>query len=181
MCASVWVLSCSSGPDVYIRKDFRRAKIKKVAVFPFYNSTNAAEASEIVTAAFIAGLVESGRFQVEFPGNIRSFLVTERIVVRTGIDLDTIKLMGERLGVDAVVLGRVDEYVGTGEATRTVVPVVSLAARLIDTRTGKIVFMARYRKTGDDYVTVLDFGKVRSVGELTKKVVREIVAEIPCG
>jgi len=175
----VALIACSSGPDAYVRTGFDGSEIEKVAVFPFHNNTTMAEASEVVTAALIARLVEGGRFQVEFPGNIKSFLVSERIVVRTGIDLDTIKLMGKRLGVDAIFLGQVDEYVGGDEGRRAVVPVVSVSLREVDTREGRILFMADHRKTGDDYISVLDFGKIRSVGELTKKVVGEIVEAIP--
>ncbi len=169
-------LGCSySQPSIYIRKDYDKSKISKVAVFPFFNHSNVVEASEIVTGAFIGSLVETRKFQVEFPGNVKSFLVSERIVVRTGVDLDTIKLMGKRLEVDAVFLGQIDEYVGAQEGRRSVVPLVSVSSRMVDSRTGKILFMAQQRKTGDDYITVLDFGKIRSVGELTKKVVGEII------
>jgi len=175
----VGLIACSSAPDAYIRRDFDPSEIQKVAVFPFYNNTTMAEASEVVTAALIARLVETGRFQVEFPGSIKSFLVSERIVVRTGIDLDTIKLMGKRLDVDAVFLGQVDEYVGGVEGRKAVVPVVSVSSRMVDTQNGRILFMAEQRKTGDDYISVLDFGKIRSVGELTKRVVGEIVEAIP--
>jgi len=172
--------ACSHcGPDTYIRNDYDRAKIKKVAVFPFYNNTQATEAGKVVTAAFIAGLVEKGRYRVEFSGNIKSFLVSERIIVRTGIDLDTIKLMGKRLNIDAVVLGQVEEYVGSKETRRGVVPLVSIGSRMVDVDTGKILFMAHHRKTGNDYIKVLDFGKIRSVGELTKRVVGEIIETMP--
>ncbi|MBN1840860.1 MAG: hypothetical protein JW883_01070 [Deltaproteobacteria bacterium] len=167
------------GPNAYVRKDFDQSQIRKVAVFPFYNNTQVAEASKIVTGAFIAGLVDTRTFQVEFPGNIKSFLVTERIIVRTGVDLDTIKLMGQRLGVDAVVLGQVDEYIGAEEGRRAVVPLVCISSRLVDTRTGKILFMAQQRRTGDDYIKVLDFGKIRSAGELTRKVVGEMIDAMP--
>ena len=181
VCSLSFVLSaCShSGPNAYVRKDFDQSQIRKVAVFPFYNNTKVAEASKIVTGAFIAGLVDTRRFQVEFPGNIKSFLVTERIIVRTGVDLDTIKLMGKRLGVDGVVLGQVDEYIGAEEGRRAVVPLVCISSRLVDTRTGKILFMAQHRRTGDDYIKVLDFGKIRSAGALTRKVVGEMIDAMP--
>ena len=172
--------ACSlSPPNAYVRKGFGQSQIGKVAVFPFYNNTNVPEASNVVTGAFIASLLEKAIFHVEFPGNVRSFLVSERIVVRTGVDLETIKLMGKRLGVDAVVLGRVEEYIGAQEATRAVVPVVSVSTRIVDARTGKILFMAKHRRTGDDYIKVLDFGKIRSAGELTKKMVAEIIETMP--
>ncbi|MCD4804469.1 MAG: CsgG/HfaB family protein, partial [Desulfobacterales bacterium] len=123
--------------------------------------------------------VKTKKFKVEFPGNIKSFLVNERIIVRTGVDLDTIKRMGKRLGVDAVIMGRIEEFVGMEEKKRGVIPVVSISSRLVDVRTGKILWMAQHRRSGDDYIKVLDFGKVRSVGELTKKVVLEMIETMP--
>jgi TolB-like protein len=175
----VLISACLSSPNAYVRSDYDASRVQKVAVFSFHNNTKVPEAGNVVTGTFLAGLVEGGKFQVEFPGNIRSFLVSERIVVRTGLDLDTIKLMGQRLGVDAVVLGQVEEYVGAEEERSGVVPTVSISSRMVDAKTGEILWMAQYRRTGDDYIKILDFGKIRSVGALTKKVVGEMIETIP--
>ncbi len=176
-----FISACSSAttPYAYVRKNHDQPGVKKVAIFSFHNNTMIAEASKIVTGAFVASLVKTKKFNVEFPGNIKSFLVNERIIVRTGVDLDTIKRMGRRLGVDAVIMGRIEEFVGIEEKKKGVIPVVSISSRLVDVRTGKILWMAQHRRTGDDYIKVLDFGKVRSVGELTKKVVLEMIETMP--
>ena len=176
-----FISACSSAttPYAYVRKNHDQPGVKKVAIFSFHNNTTIAEANKIVTGAFVASLVKMRKFKVEFPGNIKSFLVSERIIVRTGVDLNTIKLMGRRLGVDAVIMGRIEEFVGVEEKKRGVIPVVSISSRMVDVRTGKILWMAQHRKTGDDYIKVLDFGKVRSVGELTKKVVLEMIETMP--
>jgi len=176
-----FISGCSSSatPYTYVRKNHDQPVIKKVAVLSFYDNTKSAEASKIVTGAFVANLVGMRKFKVEFPGNIKSFLISERIIVRTGVNLNTIKLMGKRLGVDAVIIGRIDEFVGMEEKKRGVIPVVSISSRMVDARTGKILWMAQHRRTGDDYIKVLDFGKVRSVGELTKKVVGEMIETMP--
>jgi TolB-like protein len=176
-----FISACSSAttPHAYVRKNHDQPGVKKVAIFSFHNNTMIAEASKIVTGAFVASLVKTKKFKVEFPGNIKSFLVNERIIVRTGVDLDTIKRMGRRLGVDAVIMGRIEEFVGMEEKKRGVIPVVSISSRLVDVRTGKILWMAQHRRTGDDYIKVLDFGKVRSVGELTKKMVLEMIETMP--
>lgn len=174
------VSGCShSAPSVYVRNGSEQLLAGKVAVFPFYNNANTAVASTVVTGAFVESLVQRGKFRVEFPGNIRNFLISERIIVRTGVDVNTIKLMGKRLGVDAVIMGRVDEFVGMDEKEKNVVPVVSISSRMVDARTGKILWMAEHRRNGDDYIKVLDFGKIRSVGALTKKVVGEMIETIP--
>jgi TolB-like protein len=168
-----------SGLNTYIRTGIDYSKIKKAAVFPFYNNTQAAEASSIVTEAFIAGLFEKKGFKMEFPGNVRSFLVNERIIVRTGVDLQTMDRMAKRLGVDAVILGEVDEYIGVEDRNKAVIPVVCIRSRMVDSRSGKILWMALHRRTGNDYIRVLDFGKVRSVAALTQKVVGEMIETMP--
>ncbi len=176
-----FISACSSAttPYAYVRKNHDQPGVKKVAIFSFHNNTMIAEASKIVRGAFVASLVKTKKFNVEFPGNIKSFLVSERIIVRTGVDLDTIRRMGRRLGVDAVIMGRIEEFVGIEEKKKGVIPVVSISSRLVDVRTGKILWMAQHRRTGDDYIKVLDFGKVRSVGELTQKVVLEMIETMP--
>ncbi len=176
-----FISACSSAtpPYTYVRKNHDLPKVKKIAVFSFHNNTMIAEASKIVTGAFVANLLKMKKFKVEFPGNIKSFLVSERIIVRTSVDLNTVKLMGKRLGVDAVIIGLIEEFVGIEEKQRGVIPVVSISSRMVDVRTGKILWMAQHRRTGNDYIDVLDFGKVRSVGELTKKVVLEMIETMP--
>jgi len=168
-----------SSPNSYQRPGIDKSKIKKVAVCSFHNNTRVAEASSIVTQAFIAGLFESKKFKIEFPGNVRSFLVSERIIVRTGVDLQTIRFMAKRLGVDAVILGEVDEYIGVDDRKKAVIPMVSIRSRMVDGRSGKILWIAHHRRTGNDYIKVLDFGKVRSVAALTRKVVGEMIETMP--
>lgn len=168
-----------SGPNSYLRPGIDKSKIKKVAVCTFHNNTQVTEAGNIVTDAFIAGLFERKGFKIEFPGNVRSFLVSERIIVRTGIDLQSVRFMAKRLGVDAVILGEVDEYKGVEEREKAVIPAVTIRSRMVDGQSGKILWMAQHRRTGNDYVKVLDFGKVRSVAALTRKVVNEMIETMP--
>ena len=181
---SLLLFACSgchslSSPNSYQRTGIDKSKIDKVAVVSFHNNTPVTEASSMVTDAFIAGLFERKKFKVEFPGNVRAFLINQRIVVRTGVDLQTVKLMAKRLGVDAVILGEVDEYIGVDDKKKSVIPLVSIRSRMVDGSSGKILWLAHHRRTGDDYIKVLDFGKVRSVAALTRKVVDEMIRSMP--
>ena len=181
---SLLLFACSgchslSSPNSYQRTGIDKSKIDKVAVVSFHNNTPVTEASSMVTDAFIAGLFERKKFKVEFPGNVRAFLINQRIVVRTGVDLQTVKLMAKRLGVDAVILGEVDEYIGVDDKKKSVIPLVSIRSRMVDGSSGKILWLAHHRRTGDDYIKVLDFGKVRSVAALTRKVVDEMIQSMP--
>ena len=171
---------CSTaGPNSYLREDIDKSKLKKIAIFPFHNNTKVAEASRVVTKTFIAGMFERKKFRMEFPGNVKNFLASERIIVRGGVDLHTIQLMAKRLEVDAVIVGEVDEYIGVDDKKKAVIPMVSIRSRMVDGRSGKILWMSQYTRSGNDYIKILDFGKVRSVAALARKVVGEMIETMP--
>jgi len=66
-------------PNRFLKNDFEEYKIKRIAVLPFYNRSTMKTAGEIVTKAFIEELYDSGKFEIEFPGNVKKFIVGERI------------------------------------------------------------------------------------------------------
>ena len=135
-CCVVTAAGCGSRMHTYAAPAPQWAGVGRVAVIPFANGTSAPQASSVVTGAFIAGLVRTGRFRVEFQGTVRSFFIRERLVVRQGVDLKTLAKMRERLGLDAVVLGLVEEYAGSEEIRRAVVPRATVSVRMVDTATG---------------------------------------------
>lgn len=168
-----------SGPHVYVSPVEHWSGVGRVAVIPFTNATSAPQAGRVATGAFIAGLVGTGRFRVEFQGMVRSFFIRERLVVRGGMDLKTLAMMRDRLGLDAVVVGRVEEYAGSEDIRRAVMPRATLSVRVVDTATGRILFMARRHRTGEDYATVLGMGRVLTTGALCRLLVDEIVERMP--
>ena len=154
-------------------------KIKTVAVLPFYNISAYRDAGRIVANIFVTEMFKSGRFRVEESGNIAQFMIQERIDTIGEIEIEKLKIMGKRLGVDAVMTGTVEEF-DDGRGGASSMPTVSITARMIDTNTGQLVWSAQNKKRGDDYIIVLDFGEVRSLTTLTQKVVREMIGRIKC-
>jgi TolB-like protein len=176
---ALFLAGCADRPHAFAEPRPAGTGVIRVAVLSFRNDTEAPEASRVVTGSFIAGLVKAGGYKVEFPGNVRNFLIRERVIVREGADLKTLALMAERLGVDAVVMGQVEEYAGSEDIRKATTPTVRICARMADTRTGRILFMGRHGRSGDDYRTVLDFGAVHSVAQLSQRVVEELIAKMP--
>lgn len=162
-------------PDTFLKEDFEKYHIKRVAVLPFYNNTNVKGAGQVVTRAFVEGLFDRKNLEVEFPGNVRKFLIGERIIIRKGIGADHIKLIGKRLNVDAVIIGWVEKYSGVGKGRGPQIPVVSVSARMVDTRSCSVLWIGQNSRRGDDYVTILDYGRIRSVAALARKVVSELI------
>jgi hypothetical protein len=61
------------------------------------------------------------------------------------VDRETLKMVGERLGVQAVILGSVDEYSGRGTGRGNV---VSIAVRMLDTSSGIVLWQAKTTAVG---------------------------------
>ncbi|MDL1967393.1 MAG: hypothetical protein LWW97_02305 [Deltaproteobacteria bacterium] len=161
-------------------KDFDESKIKRVAVLPFYyNRSTAMDTGGIVTKAFIGELYDSGKFEIEFPGNVKKFIVGERIIVRKGLGSDHIKQIGKRLNVDAVIIGCVKKYESEGKKKHTRIPVISVDARMIHADSCSILWIGQNYRRGDDYETIFGIGRIRSLADLSRRVVKELIDTIP--
>lgn len=117
--------------------------VKKVAILPFNNFSQDRYAGEKIRNLFTVALLARGVFDVVERGEVRKVLNTtvfpERGVEEGGVlelDGETIRLIGEGLGVQAIIIGSVDEYSGGfgGKA------VVSIALRMIDTSSGIVLW-----------------------------------------
>lgn len=146
------------------------ARVKKVAIFPFRNLTKNPHAREIVTQIFLAELAKSGRFEVEELGNIVDFMVEQRLKIGTNPDRARLRLLRKKYKIDAVILGNILAF-----RERDSVPYINLTARMVTTDTGKIIWKAFIEKNGDDYIKILNIGKIRSLNQLTTIVVKELI------
>ena len=166
-------------PNKFLKNNFEEYKIKRVAVLPFYNRSTAIAAGEIVTKAFIEGLYDSGKFKIEFQGNVKNFIVQERIIIRKGIGADHIKLIGKRLNVDAIIIGCIKKYESEGKVQDVQIPVISVDVRMIHTDSCSIFWIGQNYRRGDDYETIFGIGRIRSLSALSRKVVNELIETIP--
>lgn len=157
---------------------FADLDIKKIGVLPFINESGRNGAGEIVTNIFITMIFKTGIFQVEERGNIERFLIRNKLKSIKKIGLSQLKKLGKRLNLDAVFIGTVEEFIGGDQGNLLSTPTVSIRARLIDLRSSKILWMAHYRRTGNDYIKAFEIGQIRSVTTLTKLVIQEVLDKI---
>lgn len=133
----------------YINPDANFSYIKKVAVLPFNNLTSDRYAGEKVRGAVTVDLMSRGVFDVIEQGEVSKVL--NMLLRAAGVsagsvmeaDFETLKLLGERLEVQAVLMGSVYEYESQRGSS-----VVSLAIRLIDTSSGTVLWTAKSDVSG---------------------------------
>ena len=154
--------------------------VETIAVFPFDNISGHPDASKKVGNLLLTELVRTELFTIADTGEVENSLRRMRIRTTAEMDLEKLREIGERLKVEAVIVGSVDEYELRQDRTGTV-PVIGINARMLDTRTGEILWTVSHTRDGNDWETVFGFGKVISLNQLAQIVVSETVESLVRG
>lgn len=162
-------------PGVFRGSSLAAEPPRRVAVLPFENGTERRGAALIVDDLMVVALFQVGRFAMADPGEVRRALQTLGLAPYGGIELDALQKIGEAIDVDALVLGRVEDYNEGLRPGRSTSPSIALDARMLDTRTGRILWMGYHAARGEDSQIVLEFGKIKSMLPLALKVILELV------
>src|SRR3989304_4538344 len=143
------VTGCAEGVVRYINPTANFSYIKKIAVLPFNNLSDDRYAGEKIRNTLIVDLMSRGVFEVVEQGEVTKVLSV--IFREAGVEegrggpggTGTLKIIGEKLSVQAVILGSVDEYSGAGGGN-----IVSIGARMLDTGSGIILWQTKATETG---------------------------------
>ncbi len=172
---AILLVGCSAKVVRYVNPEANFSYIKRVAVLPFNNFSSDRFAGEKVRTAIMVELLSRGVFDVVEEGEVNkvvSMVLRTAGAVEGGVfepDRETIKMLGERLGVQAVIVGSVEEYGGGREG------VVSISARMIDTSSGIVLWQAKaYETSASAWRKILGIEELdRTV--LTTKAVRRLL------
>jgi len=148
---AMFVSGCGGKAIKYINPAADFSYIKKVAILPFNNLSDDKYAGERVRSAFTIDLLSREVFEVVEQGEVNNIL---SVIVGQGgasegravnFDKETLSLIGDKLGVRAVILGSVDDYkkggFGGGNS-------VAFSVRLLDTGSGTILWQAKAIESG---------------------------------
>ncbi len=174
---------CLLPPKAYLSGEWSLQGPVSVAVINFDNQSERKEAGPIMANVFIEELFFYNCFHVLEAADLRDLLIYARIQNNREIGHEFLHKLKQRINVDAVIVGTVEEFSQGQSDQEFAVPVVELNVRLIDTTNGKILWSCHHRRTGDDYIKVLDIGKVRTVLQLAHMVSKEMIetmGEINC-
>ena len=174
--AIVFIWGCGGSTIRYINPSANFSYIKRVAILPFNNLGDDRYAGERVRSAFTIDLMSREVFEVVEQGEVTKALggIFREAGVEEGsavpVDKETLKLIGEKLSIQAVVLGSVDEYPSSGSGGES--KIVSISVRMLDTSSGIILWQAKATKTSRSVVRRLIGVEEVDRSELTKDAVK---------
>ncbi len=172
------------GPNVasdhFLRQDVELGFIKKVAVLPFANHTKdqfiAARAREIS----ITQVLSLKLFDVVDKGIVDSVLREEAIDPGAPIDKLTLRRLGQRLNVQAFILGSVDNMEEARRGSFSY-PEFTLSQRLVEAKTSMVIWQATGHGSGYSVLGRLFGLSSKDSFQIMVNVVRKMLSTIPAG
>jgi len=168
---------------VYINPNVNFRFVKKVGVLPFENFTNDRFAHKKVRDIFVTTLLASEMVEVPELGellqvinniNLAGSAAPGQETFKGTITKEVAKELGQTLKIQGIVLGNVEEYniVRSGSGSY---PEVSLSLRMIDAKTGSIIWAISHTEKGNRILpSILGIGE-GTVTETAIKACKKIV------
>lgn len=175
--AAVSAAGCAGmAPTRYVNPGFNFGFVKRVAVLPFENLANDPQAGTRATRLFVTELLASGAVEVVEPGEVRAAV---NRILGTGPAPTTEQTiaLGKTLGVQALVLGNVNESSETRAGT-VVVPVVTLDLHMVETETGASIWAATHTEKGAGLGSRFLGTAGEPISETTRRCVRRLVRDL---
>lgn len=155
----------------YMRKAEIRSRARFAAVLPMVNLSSYPHAGRIVSDILTTELYALSDFQLMEGTSVMNRLQGDAADLDDALDRMVVLDAGQRLGVDTVIYGSVSEYRykrGLNED-----PVVGINIRMLDVKTGKILWAGSQSRTGGCFWFCED-----SLNRLAQKVCHALVAEM---
>jgi TolB-like protein len=171
-----------AGPTRFVHPEADLPFYQKVAVIPFASLAQDRVAGEKVTNVFFTELLRLQFDQVVEPGQFAAAMLRVRGGTPFASPWSSAELakLAEDTGVQGIFMGTVRDYEMT-HSGRDAYPLVSIEVRLVDAATGRLVWSASETRRGGPALPLMGWSEVRTIGELTAKLCRELLHTLPRG
>jgi TolB-like protein len=132
--------------ESFMREGVSLASIETIAMLPLENLGGGAGPAERVREITMTQVLASGLFDVLDKGRVDSTLRAEALAPDAPIETATLRRLGQRLGVQAFLLGSVEQSMESRGAAAY--PEISLTLRLVDSESGLVLWQASGRGSG---------------------------------
>ena len=134
--------------DSFIREGVDLGYIQRVAVLPLENHSDDKYAAKRVRNVINTQILAMGLFDTAEQGLVDSVLLREAIEQNAPIDQLTLKRLGQRLKVQAFVMGAVDQAGDVRRGANTF-PEIAMTLRLLEAESGRILWQASGYRNGE--------------------------------
>ncbi len=172
-------VGCAGPVRVFVNPQADFSYYTKVGIVPFRTLAGDRFAGEKFTVEFNAAVLAAEMFEVVEYGIFATALdkaIGSR--ARDGtLTPEELKKIAEATGVQGVFLGTVSQYEMVRTSSGTF-PVITVEARLVDTETGTVAWMATATQRGGPKAPVISIGEIHTLGELSQVMSRRLVSTL---
>lgn len=180
--AAVLVLVSCAGPTKFLDEEADLAYYERVGIIPFTSLAQDQLAGLKVTDTFFTELLDREFAQVVESGQFLAAMNRARggTPVTNAWSTADLQRLAEETGIQGVFMGTVRDYT-MERVGRESFPLLSMEVRLVDTDTGRVVWSGSRTRRGGPAFPIFGWGEIRTQGELTAKVCRELLDTLPRG
>ncbi len=149
-------------------------EICRVAVLPFANESKFNLGGLLFYRVFMAELVKTGHFDVVQEGDVQEIYEQIKLLAGDEPNIEQIRLLGSRLGAQAIITGIVMKM-GERKERTGMNPSLAVNINILDARTGETLWSTYHSRAGADYRKVMHFGMVNTLTALAQHVSQEIL------
>ncbi|MGA2192040.1 MAG: CsgG/HfaB family protein [Nitrospirota bacterium] len=151
---------------------------RDIAVMPFANFSKDKDAGQKVRELFITELYVSGAFKdIVDEGEMLEVMKKLKVRETDSFGKETIKTLGDNLGVQAIIFGTVEEFTERAGSGKGAVFAVSL--RMVDVETGQILWLGNASKEGGGTVSeALGLSDGPNVIDVSRSVCSKLIGDL---
>ncbi|MBI4793986.1 MAG: hypothetical protein HY789_14890 [Deltaproteobacteria bacterium] len=162
----------------YMREDVTLDFVNKVCVLPLTNNTDQKYAAELARDVISTQILAMNIFDLVDKGIVDSVLYEEALDPGAPVSQLMLSRLGQRLNVQAIMVGAVD-LAGDKRVGSVIVPEMSLTLRLIETKSGLVLWQGSGHYAGDSIIGRLFGITPDDTYKVTAKLARELLTTIP--
>ncbi|MEW6600183.1 MAG: hypothetical protein AB1499_04365, partial [Nitrospirota bacterium] len=151
-------------PETFPGGSLTKGINRRIAIFPFQNLTDNRDAYNDVLPLLVDKMEKKG-FEVIDEDELNDFLCKERIRYSGYISRELSEKIRRKFSVSAILTGAIVSF------STEDIPEFGILARLTDSSDGTILWADYAAATGEDFIAILELGRLKTIYSLIPKIV----------
>jgi len=150
--------------------------VPRTALMPFENLAGREEESQTFSKIFFAQLVASGALEMVDPAAVDAAMESLGVRGSGAMTMGEVRAMSDTLHAPYLLLGSVLES-GTVQTPEGPMPSVGAALRLLEARSGRVLWAGVHFRTGQDKESLFGWGRVQSTERLISELAYDMLQD----